>query len=645
VEQVQRFNVGQVAFNRYRILEFLGEGGLAYNYLAKMLEPPFVKVVLKQTKRRQELNGKISEDRFQMEREFRLLSELKHPGIPRVFEMFEEDNIVCFAREYRRGELLEDMIKRGISRHRVESVAWQLLDILEYLHEWEIVYRDLKPSNILVDRRGRVFLFDFGTSRFHKPGKETDTIALGTPGFASPEQYGKRQTDIRADIYSFGALLYYMLTGDDPEKRPFEIGEEKNLIEMIPDPDLRFILKKCLNLDPDNRYHFISRLRKDILQRHVFTNMPSIYTYADTVKYRRHGSLATASTLLFLIALLMLISPLFSSFHHRIEHRCGKSRRGVVRHKRYREYYEKLIKIGDAYAKVGQWEEALDPYRKAAYYHFSKPESRLKLAMALYHNGDCEDALTELNRYITHKPGDYRAYEARAVILDKMGNYNRALTNMNRSIELTKTSGGFHYRGIIYYHNGELKKAIEDLESSLKLDSGRHWIYTDLGLVNILDGNYESARNHLNSSIKIKPSSNFAYVIRGWLNIFEGRNNDAKKDLRLSLIQRDHESDAFAALAFLSLVECKQEESDRYLELGYSQNPDNPDLFYVAAINQLETGFNDWARDELLNAAASDPQLVDQMWYRQAAKYAKSKKARKLARKLVNLIDMSDRNL
>ncbi len=278
MEQVYKLETDQIIDGKYRIEEFLGEGGIAYNYKAVMLSPPYVRVVLKQTKRRQVLNEEISDDRFQMEREYRLLQELNHPGIPRVFDMFEVDNVVYFAREYRDGELLEDLIKTGMETADTEQISWQLLDIINYLHQFDIIYRDLKPSNILVDKRGRAFLFDFGTARFHSPHKEKDTIALGTPGFAAPEQYGKSQTDARADIYSFGALLYYMITGDNPEKRPFEIGEEDNLNKKITSTRNSRDPEKLSLTGPGETFLFCQRFEKsDFESGTVWKNFNGIY--------------------------------------------------------------------------------------------------------------------------------------------------------------------------------------------------------------------------------------------------------------------------------------------------------------------------------------------------------------------------------
>src|SRR5258708_27596551 len=117
-------------------------------------------------------------------------------------------------REERRGQKLLSKVLSG---------AEQICDVLSYLHTQQppVIFRDLKPSNVMISKNGHVYLIDFGIARIFKPGKQHDTVALGSPGYAAPEQYGKAQSTPRSDIYSLGALLHYLLTGVDPSNQPF----------------------------------------------------------------------------------------------------------------------------------------------------------------------------------------------------------------------------------------------------------------------------------------------------------------------------------------------------------------------------------------------------------------------------------------
>ena len=129
--------------------------------------------------------------------------------------------------EFIEGETLAEYLRQngtpGLPAADVLGIADQLCDVLDYLHQRTppIIFRDLKPSNIMVVDSGDLYLIDFGIARLFKPGQTQDTVLAGTAGYAAPEQYGKSQTTVQSDIYSFGATLHELLTGEDPGVKPF----------------------------------------------------------------------------------------------------------------------------------------------------------------------------------------------------------------------------------------------------------------------------------------------------------------------------------------------------------------------------------------------------------------------------------------
>jgi serine/threonine protein kinase len=130
--------------------------------------------------------------------------------------------------EFINGRTLHEMLaesQRPFSESLVIQWAYQLCDVLGYLHNQnpKIIFRDLKPDNIMITVDNQVKLIDFGIVRFFTPGKKKDTIALGTKGYAAPEQFGSGQTDERSDIYSLGATLFHLLTAEDPESHVMKI--------------------------------------------------------------------------------------------------------------------------------------------------------------------------------------------------------------------------------------------------------------------------------------------------------------------------------------------------------------------------------------------------------------------------------------
>lgn len=191
--------------------------------------------------------------------EFKILSGLHHPNIPRAFDYFQESQDFYLVEEFIPGETLH-IPPGGLKPHGAVKVILQICDLLEYLHKHNIVYRDLKPENIILDDSEGVHLVDFGISRFFSPDKEDDTVPLGTPGYAPPEAYKAPQTDERSDIYCMCALLHQLLTGNDPRANPFKFDPPHKVKSSIPN-ELSDLVMKGLSLDPESRFRNIDEFR------------------------------------------------------------------------------------------------------------------------------------------------------------------------------------------------------------------------------------------------------------------------------------------------------------------------------------------------------------------------------------------------
>jgi serine/threonine protein kinase len=165
------------------------------------------------------LSGGEHTDRFL--REALLLAHLQHASLPAIYDYFIEEGYCNLVMDYIPGPTLSEYIQKHAPLAPLEALnyAIQLCDVLEYLHKQSppVIYRDLKPSNIILSPDGRVMLVDFGIARHFKAGQQSDTTDLGSPGYAPPEQYrGEGQTDGRSDLYSLGVILHEMLSGQRP---------------------------------------------------------------------------------------------------------------------------------------------------------------------------------------------------------------------------------------------------------------------------------------------------------------------------------------------------------------------------------------------------------------------------------------------
>ena len=187
-----------------------------------------------------------------------ILAQLDHPSIPKIVDSIKAEGRVCLIREYARGASL-DRLSYMLDDADVLDIGLQLCDILIYLHNLNppVIHRDIKPQNVILDDEGFVHLIDFGISRKFSDDALKDTESIGTDGFMPPEQYGFKQTDCRADIYSTGILLCWLLSGQrDTDKLTAPV--DGRLIDVI---------KKCAAFAPENRYPTANAVKEALLTK------------------------------------------------------------------------------------------------------------------------------------------------------------------------------------------------------------------------------------------------------------------------------------------------------------------------------------------------------------------------------------------
>lgn len=199
---------------------------------------------------------------------YQILTGIHHPNIVEITDVFFCSGFLYVIEEYLKGRLLSDVVaEKSISGRHVLSIGKQILNALSILHEHNIVHRDVKPENIMVDRKGCVKLIDFDIARLFSEDKSRDTTVKGSKDYASPEQFGFMQSDCRTDIYALGVTLNELATGELPEKK-------------ICRGRLGAVVRRCIEFDPKRRYQTAAQALKDIRRREGMVHGVCITVFA-----------------------------------------------------------------------------------------------------------------------------------------------------------------------------------------------------------------------------------------------------------------------------------------------------------------------------------------------------------------------------
>ena len=253
---------------RYRILSLLGQGGFGAVYKAEDSEFGNRLVAVKEMSQKGLNAQEIAEATDAFKREALLLGGLVHPNLPRIYDHFNEAGRWYLVMDFIEGETLEERMYRVGLPFSVEDVldlAIKLCTVLDYLHHRQppIIFRDLKPANIMVSTEGNLYLIDFGIARHFKPGQARDTVAFGSPGYAAPEQYGQAQTTPRSDIYSLGAIMHQMLSGNDPSVTPFRFNPLSLDGQLVP-AALDTLILRMVEIDESKRPAAMTAVKQEL---------------------------------------------------------------------------------------------------------------------------------------------------------------------------------------------------------------------------------------------------------------------------------------------------------------------------------------------------------------------------------------------
>ena len=256
---------GDVLEGRYTVVSMIAEGGMST--VAEVRDARLPGRLVAKRMRPSTLGGdQVEQLEALFRREAEVLSKLSHPYLPKVTDYFEYDGQRYLVEELVEGQTLEAWANSPEPLRESRVIGWAIgiCQALQYLHDHGIIYRDLKPSNVMVTPDDDIRLIDFGLVRFYTLGKAHDTIIMGTPGYAAPEQYGQGQTDPRSDIFSLGALMHHLLTGQDPSVRPFVFSPVRELNPNVSE-HVDYAVRKAVMTDPMLRFESAENMEQALL--------------------------------------------------------------------------------------------------------------------------------------------------------------------------------------------------------------------------------------------------------------------------------------------------------------------------------------------------------------------------------------------
>ena len=287
--------IGELLDGKYKILNEIGHGGMSVVYLA-LNERANKTWAVKEVRKNGANNNEVVTQGLVAETE--LLKKLNHPNLPSIVDVIDKNDSFIIVMDYIQGTSLQDRVDTYGAQKPEDVIKWarQLCDVLGYLHSRTpaIIYRDMKPANVMLKPDGNVVLIDFGTARETKIGNDRDTTWLGTRGYAAPEQFGGRgQTDARTDIYTLGATMYHLVTGYSPADTMFQINPISKYRPELAGSGLEQIILKCCRAMREERFQSCAELAYAL-------DHPELYDTGEKKRKKRRwiGFLASAAVTL-----------------------------------------------------------------------------------------------------------------------------------------------------------------------------------------------------------------------------------------------------------------------------------------------------------------------------------------------------------
>ena len=548
--------------NRYQLVNRIGQGGMGAVY--KALDTSFSDrpVALKEMSSAGLSPTSMQEAEDAFTHEAHLLAGLLHPNLPRIYDHFTENDRSYLVMDFIEGETLEEYLDKNSGPQPLSKVlnwAEQICDVLSYLHTQQppVIFRDLKPSNIMVSTNGHIYLIDFGIARIFKPGKQHDTVALGSPGYAAPEQYGKAQSSPRSDIYSLGAVLHYLLTGVDPSDQPF-FFQPASLLNPGVSQDLQMLLQQMLEMDAQKR-PASAQFVLDELHR-CASGAPT--TYARTSP-TTDPLLEQAQQLYTQKRLDEALTAYNTVLQRDTTSSLGWQGYALTqglrsRHKDALDAFERALKLnptlvtswngkGTALSQLKRPQEALQAFERALELDQKNAAAWNGKGAALNMLGRTDQALRSFDTALRYDPQMAQAWNNKGLILNQQKRYGDALFAFDQALKqnpqlATSLSG----RGTALLELGRRQEALQAFERACQLSPALVHAWSGRGLALYELGRLKDARRMFETALSLDDKYAPAYFGKGQVLYAERKLKEAQNAFELAIRYNSNYAEAWS---------------------------------------------------------------------------------------------------
>lgn len=261
---------GQMLHQRYRLLQQIGQGGMGAVYAAHDTQLADRLMAVKEMSTSRLKPQEVPQAVEQFRQEAHLLASLQHPNLPVIHEYFQENGRWYLIMSFIEGRTLQAVLDatpgQKLPVNEAVRIGLELCNVLDYLHTHnpQIIFRDLKPLNIMLTPKGHLYLIDFGIARHFKQNQALDTAYYYSAGYAPPEQYGRSQTNPRSDIYSLGATIHQLLSGHHPADHPFQFAPLQQIDPSLPEP-LTQLIAQMLKMQEQDRPASVAEVKTQLI--------------------------------------------------------------------------------------------------------------------------------------------------------------------------------------------------------------------------------------------------------------------------------------------------------------------------------------------------------------------------------------------